>query len=712
MRTIEKLKAEYSSLMDQSKAFTKDYKTFKAEAMQVSITLYERAAGLALRFIRVSPKPEEKRKIQEGIEVAHLDVSPEGAYSLAISACFSLFFFGILLGIILYLFGLLEATGMIAIFIIVIGSLLLLKPLTLYPCYAATKWRLQASNQFVLCILYVVIYMRHTSNLEHAIRFAGEHIGNPLALDLRKVFWDVETRKFSTIKESLDNYLERWKDYNLEFIESFHLIESSLQEPNEQRRLELLEKSLDVILTGTHDRMMHYAQEVKNPITMLHMLGIILPILGLIILPLMGSFLGIKWYPIALVYNIILPIAVYLIGYNILEKRPLGYSQTRIMEESEEYKNAGMMPFKLGKTITYIEPKPIALFFILVALLIGLFPLIMHAVDPYSDIELMNGVKFLGYMQAETGQSIGPFGIGAMVLSLIIPFGIAASLSFYYNARTRKLISIRNETSKLENEFRGALFQIGNRLGSGIPAEIVFGDVAQNLKGTPTGKFLTLVNINIRKLGMSIKEAIFNRKLGAIIYYPSSLIESSMKVLVESAKKGPLIVSKALISISSYLEQIHKVNERLKDLLSEITSSMKAQISFLTPMIAGIVVGISSMITTMIGTLSESLKTAAIGAGEESAAITGGLGGITAVFPVDNLMPAFFLQIIVGLYVLEVTYVLTVLANGIENGVDKLNEEHELGKNLFRSAVLYVAVAFLSMLIFNLLALKVGQVAV
>ena len=45
------------------------------------------------------------------------------------------------------------------------------------------------------------------------------------------------------------------------------------------------------MLEETYEKMLHYAQNLKSPITMLHMLGIILPILGLVILPLVVSFM-------------------------------------------------------------------------------------------------------------------------------------------------------------------------------------------------------------------------------------------------------------------------------------------------------------------------------------------------------------------------------------------------------------------------------------
>ena len=170
--------------------------------------------------------------------------------------------------------------------VLILGGVFIIGPLTKYPNRIANRWRLEASNQMVMCVLYVVMYMRHTSNLENAIRFAGKYIGAPLSLDFRKVLWDVEVGTFSNIQNSLDFYLESWRGYNLEFVESFHLIESSLYESDNKRRISLLDKALEVMLEGTYEKMLHYAHYVKAPITILHMLGIILPILGLIIIPL------------------------------------------------------------------------------------------------------------------------------------------------------------------------------------------------------------------------------------------------------------------------------------------------------------------------------------------------------------------------------------------------------------------------------------------
>lgn len=250
---------------------------------------------------------------------------------------------------------------------------------------------------------------------------------------------------------------------------------------------------------------------------------------------------------------------------------------------------------------------------------------------------------------------------------------------------------------KLELEFASALFQLGNRLGDGLPAEIAFGKVSDIMQGTVSGSFFKLVSRNIRRLGMSVKNAIFDPVYGALLTFPSNLIESSMKVLVQSIKKGPVIAAQALVNISRYIKEIHSVNERLKDLMADIISSMNSQIRFLAPAISGIVIGITSMVTTILGKLGAQLQTITIGAGQQA--------GLVGIF--GDGIPTFHFQIIVGLYVVQITYILTILVNGIENGSDKLNEEYDIGTNLIRSTLLYCFISLGVIITFNIVASQI-----
>ena len=704
-RDVQELIEEYRKQIEKElgakvytpQATSREYQQFRKEVMPRHLTIYENLCNFSEKILRINNKTGEK-DLLENISIAHLKVTPSGATSFAILFPVAIMLAGILISFLLF------QSSFFVLFFLAIG-LSMMAVFMKFPDYVANGWRLKASNQMVLCVFYVVTYMRHTSNLENAIEFAADHLAPPLSIDLKKVLWDVETEKYESVKESLDIYLNTWKKWNFEFIEAVHLIEGSLYEGSEERRLNSLDKSLDVILSETYEKMLHYSHNLQSPITMLHMLGIILPILGLVILPMVVSFLEeVKWYQIAVIYNIVLPITVFYLGKSILSKRPTGYGQTDISEENPELKKYKNVIWEIGDKEIKINPIFFSVGVGAILLLIGLLPIIMHQLNlpdiGFGSVEAGSACAkkycLMGYKQSSvTGEIIGPFGLGAAVLSLFVTLAFGLGFGLFYRLRSKNVIGIRDRASKLELEFASGLFQLGNRLGDGLPAEIAFGKVANVMEGTISGSFFELVSNNITRLGMSIKQAIFDPANGAMIKFPSSLIESSMKVLVESVKKGPKIAAQALINVSRYVKEIHSVNERLKDLMGDIVSDMNSQIKFLTPAIAGIVVGITSMVSGILGKLGQQLQ-------EITSEGPAGQAGLIGLF--GDGIATYYFQIIIGIYVIQITFILTTMINGIENGSDNLNEKFMLGTNLIRTSIMYCVISATVMIMFNVIA--------
>ncbi|MFC1754320.1 hypothetical protein ACFL96_13170 [Thermoproteota archaeon] len=695
---------------------SREYREFREEYLPKHLSWYEKACNQAEQLFKLKPPPAKEKLYQESINISHLNVTPTGAYTLAVLGPAA---FGVLTLMIFMAIG----STFFTVFSLMMAFIFYF-PLSNAPQMMANNWRLKASNQMVLCVFYVVTYMRHTSNLELAIDFAADHLGPPLGLDMKRVIWSVETEQYGNIKESLDAYLQSWRKWNMEFIESMHLIEGSLFESNDTARLEMLDKSLNVILDETYEKMLHYAHNLKSPITMLHMLGIILPILTLVILPLVVSFMeGIKWYHLAAVYDFLLPASVLYLGKNILSSRPTGYGDNDASENPEFKKFQKVNVFG-----TPVDPLYFSIFVGVTCFFIGMLPVILHVLMPGWDLAYIGSVDYgvspfqvipegqyindqakyylLEYKyDSVTGETIiGPFGLGAALISCFLPLSVGLGVGIYYRVRTKNVLKIREETKKLEAEFASALFQLGNRLGDGFPAEIAFSKVADAMQGTKSGEFFELVSSNITRMGMNVDDAIFDTKVGAITKFPSALIDTSMKVLVESAKKGPRIAAEALINVSRYIKQMHAVDERLRDLLADIISSMNSQIKFLSPVISGIVIGITSMVTTILGKLSGQLQKMTADQAASGAAQGLGIGSMFG----DGL-PTFYFQIIVGFYVVELTIILSIISNGISNGSDKLNEKYMLGQNAVRSTLLYCGIAFVIMLLFNLIASNLIQ---
>jgi len=707
---------------------TSDYENFKKSFMPNNFSLYEKACNFSEKIIPINPDKENIPKIEEAIRISHLNVTPAGTVSFAamvsVAIIFLSFIFGYLVPYILT--GGKTSSTFFFIFFGFVMAIIMFFPLTKLPFIIANIWRMKASNQMVLSVFYIVTYMRHTPNLELAVNFAAEHLAAPLSLDFKKVLWDVETGKFDNVNQSLDFYLDTWKEWNPEFIESMHLIQSTLYESSESRRMDALDKSLTVILDETFEKMLHFTHDLQGPITTLHMLGIVLPILGLVILPLLTAFVPeTKWYHLFALYNILLPVLVYYLGRQILSTRPTGYggiNLTDVKARSEDEK----IKIKIDKQSFSITPIFAAFFIFATLFLIGISPLLIHTINPEFDLALAKTgdivsvsktenldsdaqiwVRFLDYRKVvgkdvDPNEKIGPYGLGASILSLCIPLAFGLGFGLYYKWQTTNLEKVREETEKLEQEFASALFQLGNRLADGIPAEIAFSSVSKVMHGTLSGTFFEKISINIIKLGMGVEDAIFDKKVGAINEFPSSIIESSMKVFVESSKKGPLVASQAVISVAEYIKSMHRVDERLNDLMADTLSSMKSQVGFLTPIISGVVVGITSMIGQILGVLADKMSdfnNSDIGTSASGILDMFGSGGV----------PTFYFQAIVGLYVVEITYVLSVMINGIKNGSDKIGEMNILGVNLIKATLIYVLVAGAFTIGFSFLSISIVQ---
>ena len=177
-----------------------------------------------------------------------------------------------------------------------------------------------------------------------------------------------------------------------------------------------------------------------------------------------------------------------------------------------------------------------------------------------------------------------------------------------------------------------------------------------------------------------------------------------MRILVESAQKGLKIAAISMMSISEYVKNINKITSRLKDMLAEVVSDMKSNMSFLAPLLSGVVVGLAAMIT---GILTR-LKISEIQGGETMA--FGNLGNILNIFEVVKMIPPYFLQIIIGIYLIQIIFILTRTLVTVDAGEDKLQTLNKIGKNFSKGVMLYFVTAlFATLALFVLTSIVLGN---
>ena len=653
------------------RSYSQAYEQFKEDQTTTITTNYERAANFAGKILKLKVKEKDREKLERYIQMTHMNIQPEYVNSLALLSAIPF----LIATIVTFI-----TTDSIFFPALFAGSAIF----ALYyfantPKHIYDSWRARASDQLMLTVLYIVIHMKRDSNLERAILFVANQTAPPISLDFMKILWDFETKKYSTVKESLDVYLETWKDSEPAFVDAMHLVESSLAQPNLEQARKTLDKANDVITQGIQDNMTHFAHNLKNPVQMIHMLGIVLPLLMLVMLPMVGAFLAdsISAIHLITIYNVVLPIFVFITARNIIAVRP-GSASVQNKRLIEAAPKAGAKPLIFSATIFTIIALPAVLVLSSIA-----------TSGNWETLKFENSVFYL-------------------TLAIIFAAGLASYVYFHF--KNRDLIELKGKIESIEDQFSSAIFQLGNRIGENIPAEAAFGHVAQNMKGSEIAKFFELVDSNIRQGGMTLEDAIFDPQRGASNLYPSELIDSIMKLLLEAVKKSPKVAAESMTSLSKYLQKMHQVKERMTDLLSDTLSSMRMQASFLAPLVSALVVSLSALITRVLLDLSAQLESLQSSGSSESGL---GLGsGIASIFNIESAIPPYLLQLMVGVYIIQVVFLLSYALSGIVKGPGKIEFQWTFAQNILRSTLLYCGLTLVGTIIFSSLAFIVTATVV
>lgn len=650
---------------------SREFRIFKRKE-EKRLSWFEFLARISGRILKANPPDENtRREIESAISFTGLRVTPQDVMALVILDI--IFFMG--LAVVLFVSGIIPLVG--TLFLASLGTGLAYYFLK-YPSNLLKSYRMRASSQVVLAVLYMVVSMRISPNLEQALRFAAANISGPLAWDMRRLLWDIEMGKYYSASHALTDYIAKWKPENEEFAEALRLIRDSQTHPS-GRSEAILNEALDVILEGTKTRMKHYAQELSMPVTIIHMMGIILPVLGSIMAPLAAVFLSDMAKPeyFLLGYDIVLPIfLVWFIG-TILKKRPTTFSQVDISRHPD-LPPKGTFLARMGEKRVMIPVLPIS---IAIGLLFILPSVYFFADNPH-----------ILFPSEDVTPPHSPF---SLAMSCFITLGIGFSLASYLLLSNFQRVRIQNEVLKTEGEFELALFQLGNRISGGTPTEVALEKSIDDVKDLSIAGLFTTALRNMKNLGMTFREALFHPKWGAVLYYPSRLIKNIMYMVVDITKKGLKYAAEGMLTVSRYLRNIRETQEYIRDLLQESVSSMTFQAYMLTPLVTGLIVSMAQVIIKILSILTKQLAELAKGATFpiDISGVLGGEGGAA-------VSPELF-QLIIGIYLIEVVFILAMFITKITQGENRTSQWYMTGKMLIVSLSVYFLVAIGSSMLFG-----------
>jgi len=519
-----------------------------------------------------------------------------------------------------------------------------------YPSVLTKYYRIKASSDLIQAAFYLVISLRLVPNLERALMFASSNVKGVVGRDLREKAWGISTGKYRSADAVLDEFAMKWKEENLEFYEAMNLIRSSIAQKKEKRGI-MLDEAVNVLLQGNMERMKHYSIQLRNPLMIITTMGVTLPVLTIILFPILTIFLTETVEPIMLFifYDVILPVVVFYIMNETLKTRPVTFRTIDIS------KHPGVRPMGKISMGGKIEI-PTLLVSILVGVILCSFGYYLTSLagDPVSFTKIVGGLLILN-------------GIG---LSIVL----YSFFIFYKN------IDMRDEIKEMESEFDEVLFQLGYTLSTGVPVEAALEKSCEKTKDLKISSLFKRVLNNIKNFGFTFKKALFDKKYGVMKYYPSPTIQSTMEMISDYIGKGVAGISKAILSISNYLKSMHSVEEHMKEILDETTSSMKMMMNLLVPIASGAVVGMATIMVMVLYQIV-GILTNVTGLAQAYPQQLGPdvLGGIVDI---KNIMPAEVFLVVVGIYMLEITIMLATFINSLQYGDDPLDKHYLISTNI------------------------------
>ncbi len=672
--------------------YSREYQEYREEEVRErEKTRYERLCIRSASIFNIKAGENTQEKLTPALRLLGWDVTPGMVLSASVAlglASFMAWFMAFSLNFIM------GAPVPNSILLLLLSLPFTATVYTYYrPVYAAKNKVIRSSGEMILSILYMVVYMRASPNLEGAVRFAALNLEGPIAKDLRGVLWDVEIGNYNKIEDSLQEYTRRWKDYNDDYLEALQLLQAAMNDPDQNRRETLLQDAIDRILDGTQEKMKHYAQSLKTPVMILNALGAMLPVLGMIMLPLISVFMGDIIRPIHLLilFNFLLPGFLYWFMQRILSSRPPTVSSKPVSKDSLPPRGRHTFEF-LGRRMN-LPVWPVGL---LIFAVIAFYGFIGYLAAPFFyPVESISPSAVPSLFTA--GDSFAP--LPMLMRSVSITAGLGIGLGVYLVLANVERRAAEEHLRNIEQQFPAALFQLGNKISGGTPIELALEEAAEATSELEISDLFKKASTNVRDMGMTFEQAVFHERYGALHEFPSQMIQTVMKAILESSEKGTHMAAMAMTTISRYLENIHQTQEQLNDLMEETTTTIEMLAYLLAPVVSGVAVGMSQTIITAMFRLSTSFQ-------ESQQNLPGGGTGQGPGFQsilgnLNEAIPPEFLQLVVGIYLIQLLFILGEFYMKITKGEDKTYKYFFTGKILISGMLFYSITLIIVSLLFG-----------
>jgi Flp pilus assembly protein TadB len=392
----------------------------------------------------------------------------------------------------------------------------------------------------VVCL--VVLSLRLEPALERAARFAADEGDGRLADSLAAHTRAARGRPTA----GFASFASTWVDHLPSLRRAAALADAAVEAPDGDRE-RLLDRTLAVVVAGARERTSEYADAVHGPTTAVYAFGVVLPLALVGVVPAAASAgLPLTVGAFALVYGVVLPVAVLAAACWILARRPVAFPPASVPADH---------PALAGRT---------------------------------RDAAVAAAV---GVAAAVSASRLLP---SWSLPVLLVGWPLGGALAYWF----RPACEVREKARDVEDGLADALSVLGHGLRRGESVEAAVTTVGETLSGA-TGDVFDAAARRMRRLRVGVGVA-FLGDHGPLERVPSERTRAAVTLLVHAADAGPA-GGRVLVDVAGLFDDLASLDRDVRREFAATTRTLRHTALVYAPLVAGVTVALAGRVSGLDG---------------------------------------------------------------------------------------------------------------
>jgi hypothetical protein len=518
--------------------------------------------------------------------------------------------------------------------------------LYIYPSHIFYSQEIMNYNEQLLkSILSMSNFISMNSSIEYAFLETTKQIRGLLKKEFEEIGQKLQRKVKASLADIFEEYIPAWNSINPVFVKSLRLLQTAGMAHDQDREI-ILKETIETLMLNFTTLGKRSAEELSEKAKGLISFGVLLPVTSLMLLPLLSVFLSdlIKPGMMIFMYNVLFPTVLLLMALDFANKRI--QVDTITLEEAKEFKK---MPMWI-----YLVCLALIVFFAIP----GLNHLMTIDMSTVASAE-------------KEYQTIAVFSVWLMTLGIVAAIYIFTSYYIWMHK------GLWNDVKETEDDLPHMLQIFSTMLSLGVTIENILPGIAKDYKeeGFSRHPVVRIFTVITRKIMTSKEnmEGLIRHTLSAIC--PSIKFQNILNQIVSFAKISQESAVKVTKLIREQVIAIYKLDDYMKTMLAETVGLINITITMLMPLLCAVAVIMSLVIVKSLNYITAQL-----------ASIQTAFGGadISTLQLVDitKIIAPTFLEIIVGIYFIEMLLVLSLFATKIKIGNDKFQLAKTINSNI------------------------------